>query len=171
MVCHPVEQPWAYPVSAWSQLALQTGEMLLASRQVIGYRIGRMAAGDVLNVHDHSEFALMGQEKIDAAAESAQAMTARMFDVYLKMGTLVFEQILTRTCSMMPDNRNSFVAMDTWPEKIMTDMAGMANHSSQAIAQLSDAAASVMQDGLQPIHARATENARRLSEFNGIQHA
>ena len=67
------------PFMLWSDLATKTLEMMLASAQVIGHRTGRMAlAGPVPNARDRREFALMGQEKIEAGAQSAQAMVAHI---------------------------------------------------------------------------------------------
>src|SRR5664279_4822825 len=63
------------PFILWGDLATKTVEMMLASAQVIGHRTGRMAlAGPAPNARDRREFALMGQEKIEAGTQSAQAM-------------------------------------------------------------------------------------------------
>ena len=67
------------PFMLWSDLGIKTLEMMLGSAQVIAHRTGRIArAGHRPNASDQREFALMGQEKIHAAAESAQAMTAHL---------------------------------------------------------------------------------------------
>ena len=67
------------PFLVWSRLAWKTGEMMLASAQVIHHRTGRMAAaGATPSARDRREFALMGQEKIEAGVESASAMAAQM---------------------------------------------------------------------------------------------
>jgi hypothetical protein len=67
------------PFLIWTGLALKTSEMMLASVQVIGHRAGRIAApGPKPSARDRREFTLMGQERIEATAESAQAMTTRM---------------------------------------------------------------------------------------------
>jgi hypothetical protein len=53
----------------WSRLALQFGEMWLASVQVIVHRTTRMAvAGPMPDACDRAEFQLMGTEKSDAAS-------------------------------------------------------------------------------------------------------
>ena len=78
---------FANPFLIWTDLALKTGEMMLASAQVIGHRTGRMAAaGPKPSARDRREFTLMGEEKIKAAAESAQAMTAQMMRMNPQLG-------------------------------------------------------------------------------------
>ena len=63
----------------WNTLAMKTAEMMLASAQVIGHRTGRMAlAGPAPSARDRREFALMGQEKVEASAQSVQAMAAHL---------------------------------------------------------------------------------------------
>jgi predicted small secreted protein len=58
----------------WTRLAWKTGEMMMASAQVIHHRTLRMtAAGATPSARDRPEFALMGQEKLEAGVESAQA--------------------------------------------------------------------------------------------------
>jgi hypothetical protein len=61
--------------SAPFDLAWKTGELLWAAPQVIGLRLARMAlAGHAPGPRDQREFVLMGREKLEAAAESWQAM-------------------------------------------------------------------------------------------------
>ena len=77
----------ANPFSVWTDLALNTCEMMVASAEVIGHRAGLMAvAGPIPNVSDQREFALMGQEKIDAAAESARAMAEFVMTMNCQIG-------------------------------------------------------------------------------------
>jgi len=55
------------PFLMWSRLAWKTGEMAIASAQIIGHRTGRFAlAGPVPSARDQREFALMGHEKNEA---------------------------------------------------------------------------------------------------------
>jgi len=75
---------FAGPLAQWSELALKTSEMLTASAQVIGHRTGRMiTCGPVPNSEDQLEFTLMGQEKIEAAAEAAAAMAFHAVEAQL----------------------------------------------------------------------------------------
>ena len=68
----------------------------MASAQVIGHRTGRLAAaGAQPNVRDRREFALMGQEKMDATTESAQAMATRLMAVTLQFGLRGFQHMMT----------------------------------------------------------------------------
>jgi hypothetical protein len=81
----------AHPFWIWSELTFKTGEMMLASAQVIGHRTNRMAQAGPPNARDQREFALMGQEKIAAATESAQAMALSMIKLNRQFGALAFK--------------------------------------------------------------------------------
>src|SRR3569832_1733304 len=88
----------ANPFMNWSKIAWNATEMLMASAQVIHHRTGRIAkAGAIPNRKDQREFLLMGQEKFDAAAESAQAVTLRMFRMNQEIGSLLFRLMVAGT--------------------------------------------------------------------------
>jgi hypothetical protein len=62
-------------IAAWNQLAMLTGEMMLASVSVIQHRTGRMAKATYpLSAEDQREFTRMIQEKIAAGQEAALAL-------------------------------------------------------------------------------------------------
>jgi hypothetical protein len=62
-------------IAAWNQLAVLTGEMMLASASVIQHRAGRMATATYpLSARDQREFTRMVQEKIEAGQEAAVAL-------------------------------------------------------------------------------------------------
>lgn len=68
-------------LAAWNQLALLTGEMMLASASVIQHRTRRMAkASYPLSAKDQKEFTRMVQEKIDAGREAASALALASLD-------------------------------------------------------------------------------------------
>ena len=84
------------------RLAMKTGEMMMASAQVIGHRTRRMAAaGSKPNASDRREFALMGQEKIEAAAKSAHGMAAHMMTMDPFLGARAVQQSLAAATAMM----------------------------------------------------------------------
>jgi hypothetical protein len=67
------------PFLLWTQLAFKTGEMLMASGQVIPIRLGRMAAaGHQPSARDQREFARMAPEKWQAGTESLLAVGLRL---------------------------------------------------------------------------------------------
>jgi hypothetical protein len=75
----------ANPFLLWTQLALRTGEMLLASSQVIPIRLGRMAAaGHLPSARDQKEFARMAPEKLQAGTESLLAVGLRLQTMQLQ---------------------------------------------------------------------------------------
>jgi hypothetical protein len=90
------------PFPLWVDLAMKTGEMMTASAQVIGHRTRQMAAaGSKPNASDRREFALMGQEKIEAVAKSAHGMAAHMMTVDPLLGARAVQQTLAAATAMM----------------------------------------------------------------------
>jgi hypothetical protein len=151
----------ANPLTVWTKLALKTGEMMLASAQVISHRTGRMAAaGAIPSARDQEEFTLMGQEKIEAAAESTQAMAARMISMSQQMGMLALQQWMAGASSIMALATSRTVAQSG---KRQTEfMRDAMENSAAAASHLSDSIGRLAHHGLKPIHSRAMGNAKRL---------
>lgn len=142
---------------------MKTGEMMLASAQVINHRTGRMAsAGLSPDSRDRQEFALMGQEKIAAASESAQAVAARMLNLNQQMGALAFNQLIAGTAGIMSVAAAKTMAQSSkaQAELMRNTMSG----SARAASQLADSVARIAHHGLKPVHSRATANAKRLAK-------
>jgi len=154
----------ANPFLLWTDLALKTGEMMLASAQVISHRTSRMSkAGPTPNARDRREFALMGREKMEASVESAQAMAMRLMKVNPLLGAHAARQMLTSATAVM-----SLAASRTVGEAMKRQAALIraVTQSAATASRLSGSTARIAQRGLKPIHARATANARRLGELN-----
>jgi len=91
----PPAPPAALPFMLWTDLALRTGEMLAASAQVIGHRTGRMAtAGPSPSARDRKEFTRMGLEKVEAANESALAMSRQLATAQMQAGFRFWNDML-----------------------------------------------------------------------------
>ena len=150
------------PFMQWSDLATKTLEMMQASAQVIGHRTGRMTlAGPAPNARDRREFALMGQEKFEAGAQSIQAMTAHMMTMSQSWGLLTCRQILRNSAAFMS------LASSRTPSQLITRQAAFAQalgQSATSMADISTSAAALAHRGLKPIHAKATANAKRLGK-------
>jgi hypothetical protein len=150
------------PFMLWSDLATKTLEMMLASAQVIGHRTGRMAlAGAAPNARDRREIALMGQEKIEAGAQSARAMAAHMMTMNQPVGALAFHHILRSTAAFL-----SLVSSRT-PSQLLARQAALARALGQSAVSMADVsinATKLVHRGLKPIHAKATANAKRLGK-------
>jgi hypothetical protein len=154
----------ANPFLAWTTLALKTNEMLLASVQVISHRSNRIAKAGILpSARDQQEFALMGQEKIEAAAESAQAIASRIMTINQQLGTMIFKQLISGT--------SGFVSLAFQPAfalsgKQQAKLLRAAMQNSTAVAsKLAGSVAHLAHHGLKPIHSRATGNAKRLQKL------
>jgi hypothetical protein len=146
----------------WSDLATKTLEMMLASAQVIGHRTSRMAlAGPAPNARDRREFALMGKEKIDAGAQSAQAMATKMMAISRPWGALASRHMLRNSAALMS------LASSRTPSQFVARQAALALALGQSAVSMPDAsnsAAKLAHHGLKPIHAKVTANARRLGK-------
>jgi hypothetical protein len=154
----------ANPFVPWTTLALKTGEMMLASAQVISHRTTRIAqAGAIPNVRDRREFTLMGQEKLDAAAASAQAVAVRMVGANQQFSVIAFKQLMNGAGGLLALLTAPTLALSGQKQaellrNTMTDSADVASHLSGAIARLAH-------HGLKPIHSRAVSNAKRLAKI------
>lgn len=150
------------PFLLWTHVAWKTGEMMLASAQVIHHRTGRMAAaGAKPSARDRREFALMGQEKLEAGAESASAMVKQMMKMNPLLGARAFEHMMAGAAAVM-----SLAASRTAGQALArhAKLVRAMTQSAATATQLSGAAGRLAQRGLKPIHSRATANARRLGK-------
>ncbi len=150
---------FTHPFLVWTRLAWKTGEMMLASAQVIHHRTGRMAAaGATPSARDRREFALMGQEKLEAGVESAKAM-AELMTLNPLLGARAVKHMMSSAAAVMSlaASRTAGQAMARHAKLVRT-----MTQSAATTAQLSGAAARLAQRGLIPIHSRATANAKRL---------
>lgn len=137
----------ANPLVLWAEVVRKTSEMLWSSQQVIGVRMDRMLrAGPRPSRRDQREFSRMGLEKIEAAAASALAVSTQLQAAQLAWATPAWswwiagwQPVLGGTAPDLPRVRVSH-------QQLSRDMA-----------QLAGAA-------LDPIHAAATANARRLGK-------
>ncbi|MFC5474822.1 polyhydroxyalkanoate granule-associated phasin [Paraherbaspirillum soli] len=154
----------ANPLTLWSDLIFKTGEMMTASAQVIGHRTALIAmAGLAPSQRDQLEFTLMGQEKIEAASESAHAVAIRMMALQQELATLVIRQMLCNTASLLSVASSSTLRQSGRRQnKLARDTIA---NSAQAVSQLNASLADIAETGLIPIHARATANAERLNKL------
>jgi hypothetical protein len=153
---------FANPFMIWADLAVKTGEMMLASAQVIHHRTGRMAAaGPDPSARDRREFARMGQEKIEAAAESARAMATQAMTIDPRLGVRAASQMMTTAAALM-----SLAASRTAGQAMARQLALVRamTQSAPTAVQMSVCAARIARRGLAPVHSRATANAKRLAK-------
>jgi hypothetical protein len=150
------------PFLAWTDLAWKIGEMSMASAQVIAHRTTRMAAaGPMPNARDRQEFSRMGQEKVEAATESARAIAAHLTTVNLKLRARAFRHMVTGTAALMSLATSRSVGQSITRQ---AKLAGTLSRSAITASELSNSTARLARRGLKPIHARATANARRLGK-------
>ena len=148
------------PFLQWIDLAWKIGEMSMASAQVIAHRTSRMpAAGPLANARDRQEFSRMGQEKVEAATESARAIAAHLTTMNLKLGARAFRHMATGTAALMSLATSRSVGQSITRQ---AKLAETISRSAITACEFSGSTARLARRGLKPIHARATANARRL---------
>ncbi len=152
-----------HPFFVWTSLACKIGVTALASAQVIGYRLNRMVvAGPILSTKDRREFTLMGEEKVAAVTESAQAMATTMMVLTGKAQVQAYKQMLTANFANMSlvfsQTPAQFVARQI---KLNRDTI---TYSDASTSQLSHSAARLINSGLKPFQSRVTGNAKRLAK-------
>jgi hypothetical protein len=150
----------ADPLLQWTNLAVKTAEMMMASAQVISHRTIQIGgAGLSPSERDQAEFALMGQEKLDAATESAQAMASHLARMNGRLWTQASAQVLSGANAMLSMATNPGV--DQSVEHHATWVRALSESAVNA-SQFAASAARLAHRGLKPIHAKATANAKRL---------
>jgi hypothetical protein len=152
----------ADPFSVWADVAMKTCEMMAASAEVISHRAGRMAvAGPIPNASDQHEFALMGREKIEAAAESARAMAEFVMTMNRQLGAQAFSQMLTGSTVMisLAASRSVGQSIERQGELVRTMTV-----SAIAATQLPNSAGLLARQAVEPIYSRTKANARRLGK-------
>ena len=122
------------------------------------------AAGAKPSARDRREFALMGQEKLEAAGLSAQAIALQMMRTSMQIGAHAFKRVLAGSTNLtaLAASRTAGQAMARQAKLVRT-----MTRSGNTVARLSGASARIAQRGLKPVHARATANARRLGKLRG----
>ena len=150
----------ALPFALWNELALRTGEMLLASAQVIGHRTHRMAkAGHNPGLRDRREFSRMGLEKVEAAGESMWAMGQQLTAANVQLAMRAWQDAAAAGTAWM-----SLSASRTLPQLMQrqTQWTRTLSQSAQSATRMAEVTARTAKHGLKPIHSRATANAKRL---------
>lgn len=149
------------PFLLWSRLAWNAGEMAIGAVQVIGHRTNRIAhAGIAPSARDQREFALMGQEKGEAAMESARAIGARILMLNQQIAALAFKQMLSASAALVSigASRTAAESVDR-QSKLMRDRM---TNSVVAGSKLSDSTAQLARQALRPVRTRVKRNVRRL---------
>ena len=162
MIQRRISPPNTNPFMIWTSLAVKTAEMMMASSQVIHHRTGRIAsAGLMPDERDRREFHLMGQEKVEAATESLQAIGLRMLSFQQQFTMLLFRHMITAATGWMSlaGSRTLAQSAHAQGELVRNTMS----HSAATLSHVGDSVARVAHKGLKPIHSRATANARRLA--------
>jgi hypothetical protein len=150
------------PFALWTDLAMQTTGMMLASAEVIGHRTTRMAQSSFPpSARDTTEFTLMGQEKMEAATESLQAASMAMMAFSPLTAMRLFNEMATVQANLF-----SLATSSSLPVAISRNqkLGRSWRRVAHSAVRLSDQTANGALDTLKPIHSRATANAKRLGK-------
>ena len=101
----------------------------------------------------------MGQEKFEAATESAQAIAEQMPVMALQFGLRAWRDALTGAAAWLSLATSSDIGKVSAHQAVAANSIDRFMHSA---LHLSDSTARMSERGLHPIHSRATANARRL---------
>jgi hypothetical protein len=146
---------------SWVDVATRYAEMATAASRVVGHRTARiMAAGANPNARDRREFSRMGQEKLDAATLSAQAVGAELLRLNYRLGAQTWLAMLTATTDLIS------LAGSRTPSQVVARQAKLTRtlrRSAPSAASVSRAAVSLTRVAMKPVHGSATRNAKRLS--------
>ena len=146
--------------SSWLELGKTYAQMSTAAAQVVAHRTPRIvAAAGNPNARDRREFALMGREKLDAAAHSAYAVGSKLWRLNYRSGTQMWLAMLTASTDMLS------LAASRTPSQVAARQAKLARTlrgAAPSAASVSTVTASLMRAALKPAHSRATQNAKRL---------
>ena len=145
---------------SWVDLGQSYAEMSAAAVQVVSHRTRRMiAAAGNPNAGDRREFALMGREKVDAAAHSAYAVGSQLLQMNHRAATQAWIAMLAASSDMLS------LAASRTPGQIVARQARLnrtLRRAGPTAASLSAASLSLTRAALKPVHSRAMRNAKRL---------
>lgn len=153
----------AEPLRLWSDFMWKSGETMLASAQVIGYRINPVFwIGNGSGARNRREFALMGTEKFAAATGSLHAAASSWVRLTQEFGTSLSGQAL-QGWSAMASLATSRTSAQAGSRQVRFGK-GALKHSVARASRLSSIAAQAAQRTLEPVRSRALANARRLAK-------
>ncbi len=138
-----------------------TGEMMLASAEVIGHRTGRMSTAQLpLSEKDQKEFTLMVQEKAEAGQEAALALAEQATRTATRMAMDLPMQMMT-----LGPLAWGLASSQTMPQFLEAQMKlGRALVEPLTGHDLAHDAMRAGHAAMKPYHRRATANAKRLSK-------
>lgn len=133
----------------WWQSAFKAWELSVAVPRVVLHRSERLLnAGYMPNPRDHKEFALMGQEKVEAFQESWNAIFVEWTTLGWKISSAAFQQWMR------------FAPFS--PQQLAKSQSTFLQAAAKNNKALSSSLSRVVEKGLHPVHRRATANAKRL---------
>lgn len=150
------------PFMMWGKLAWKAGEMAMSSTQVIGQRTSIfMYPATARGGRDPGELVRMGQEKVEATLESAQAAGIRALGLNRQLLSFAFNQAMSVSAAFMS------MAASRSPEQLAGRQLKLANDlttgSVVAAAKLSGATARITRSAMVPVQKRVKKNVRRLA--------
>lgn len=156
------------PLLLWTDVAAQTGVMLLSSSTVVQIRTGQLLR-DALSPGeaDMQEIGLMGQEKLEAVSESGAAMANQLHTAQFALPQRALRLSLQAADALA----SLLVALSPAEAATRLDrLLRISNRSMATASQMCSVSARIAQRGLRPVHDRARSNARRLLATHALAH-
>jgi len=148
------------PFVLWGTFATKTFEMWMAASQVIPLRVARMAAaGPNPSAADRREMTLMGAEKVEAFSQAGIALAMGMTPAMMNLGAQ-----MVRAWTGLFNAGTRLATSRTLPQTLRRQRAltnALVRHTPVS-HRGAHAAAKLAHAALDPVHATATANAKRL---------
>jgi hypothetical protein len=155
-------QPALEMSTNWSRLFNDINELHRATTQVIIIRMTRMTtAGPIPDARDRLELSLMCREKSEAASESIQAMGAGFVNLAMVLASDTSQHLWATSAAVSALVSSRSVTQ--WFEGHAALLKLATESPANPLLLAGSAMTCLMQDILEPIHGRATANAKRLS--------
>ena len=154
---------YANPFLLWSSLGVKALQMSTAAAQVIAIRTTRMALhGANPDAADRREMALMGAEKVDAFSRAGQALATGAIPLVAGMAGQAFRTGMDLMAASAQLAASRTVPQTMARQRKLADTLVRGATATQHTAA-SKATARLAHRALDPVHKKATANARRLT--------
>jgi hypothetical protein len=149
------------PLLAWNKLAYETCEMMVTSAQVILQRTNPAAFDKPYTSNGgRDDTLLIGQEKIDAMLESAQAIGAQVIIMGHQFASITCRQLLSASSDLMAtgSSKTATESLNRHSKLIRKTI----NNSVITGSRLSASSEKIARSALKPLKKRVNKNAKRL---------
>lgn len=139
-------------------LGLKSTDILHTSSQIISHRTTLMGQNITSPEKIDDEIHLMSNEKVEAAALSSSALMNGYYHFSQEMLQTSSDCFLNNLCGL------SYSPMNSGNQHQMQYWNALLNKQSTEILELTNTGLEIIEETLNPVHERVTNNAKRLSK-------